>query len=422
MKQFIITLTLLLAIVFVGIVPKAYSQGQSQGTGAAITVNLDLANLDTASLQSVSEFITRVAKNKQAAIGAAIQDSLKREGKSLSKLPFKIEEVYHYSFRSKRLNSMAVGYENYFKVSDFDRFVDEYLDQKDEKSELVFFANGKPFPSVKLFLYDVSNGTISFMVSRADTLTQKFMQSFVSKFMYRIPNPVVGFGYYDKQTGQWEEVVRKEIRYLDLLKPYTLGLVVVWFIFLLVFFYTLGKNTNLLKGNADPESPYSLSLAQFAFWTVVIFTSYFYLWIIDFKLSGIPQTTLVLLGITAATTASSRSIDMKEGNKNCKKTTGRFFNDLLIDGDSGYSVHRSQLLLVTIMFGGFYLFEVIKRQTLPDFDNSLLWLIGISSGTFVGIKSVEGLKAGGTPTAPQTTGPTNPIPPNIIDTTTPKTS
>lgn len=361
------------------------------------SLKINVSNPDSSTLQILTALMHKIPTNKGSAnfeINYTGIDSVKSKLQAQDSIDFvKIDDVYHYAFFKKRKNEMALGFENYFVINDFKSFKKNYLDNySSDKRNLVFFGNGTPYPNHKLFLYDGKASTISFMIARSDSMTQSFAHSFISKFIFKIKDPSVGFGYYDTATQKWIEIASKEIKQFYVLKPYTLVFVGIWFVFLLLVFYRLGKKTNLLKTGIREDSSYSLSLTQFAFWTVIIFTSYFYLWMVNFELAKIPSSSLVLLGITTATTASSRTIDLKMRNKKGKKASNHFIQDLLTEGEIGYSVHRCQLVLVTLMFGLFYMVSVIRLQELPIFDESLLWLIGISSGTFVGIKSVESLK------------------------------
>jgi len=328
-----------------------------------------------------------------------------------------IEKVFHISFFKQQGGSAAVGFENYFKIKDFKNFKKNYLDQSSsDKGKLVLFVNGNPFPGVKLRLFDESKGTISFLWMRDDSLTKVFSQSFISKCNFRINNAILGFGYFDQQSKKWIQAGKQTIKILYVIKRYAITMVLVWSLLLIFCIYYFGRNTNLLKVGIDTTSPFSLALSQFAFWTIIIFTSYFYLWIVSFELVAIPDSTLALLGITAMTTAGSRVVDIRKAAIPGRKSQG-FITDLLSEDEAGISIHRCQLFLITLLFGGIYLFDVLRTQSLPDFNNSMLWLIGISSGTFIGIKSVEGMTPTPPAASPATDSQDNPTPSADSDTT-----
>lgn len=65
-----------------------------------------------------------------------------------------------------------------------------------------------------------------------------------------------------------------------------------------------------------------------------------------------------------------------------------FLNDILSDS-SGYSFHRFQIFAWTIVLGIMFLSSVYNNLTMPEFSTTLLGLMGISSGTYIGFKFPE---------------------------------
>lgn len=65
-----------------------------------------------------------------------------------------------------------------------------------------------------------------------------------------------------------------------------------------------------------------------------------------------------------------------------------FLRDLLSDG-SGYSFHRFQIFAWTIILGVIFVSSVWNGLTMPEFSATLLGLMGISSGTYIGFKFPE---------------------------------
>jgi hypothetical protein len=65
-----------------------------------------------------------------------------------------------------------------------------------------------------------------------------------------------------------------------------------------------------------------------------------------------------------------------------------FISDILSDG-SGYSFHRFQIFAWTIVLGIIFMSSVYNRLTMPEFSATLLGLMGISSGTYIGFKFPE---------------------------------
>jgi hypothetical protein len=66
--------------------------------------------------------------------------------------------------------------------------------------------------------------------------------------------------------------------------------------------------------------------------------------------------------------------------------------DLLSDGDASagesrvITFHRFQIVVWTLILGIVFVSEVLTKLAMPVFDTTLLTLIGISSGTYLGFK------------------------------------
>jgi hypothetical protein len=65
-----------------------------------------------------------------------------------------------------------------------------------------------------------------------------------------------------------------------------------------------------------------------------------------------------------------------------------FLRDILADS-SGYSFHRFQIFAWTIVLGIIFISSVYNNLTMPEFSATLLGLMGISSGTYIGFKFPE---------------------------------
>jgi chaperonin cofactor prefoldin len=65
-----------------------------------------------------------------------------------------------------------------------------------------------------------------------------------------------------------------------------------------------------------------------------------------------------------------------------------FLRDVLSDA-SGYSFHRFQIFAWTLVLGVIFISSVYNELTMPEFSATLLGLMGISSGTYIGFKFPE---------------------------------
>lgn len=65
-----------------------------------------------------------------------------------------------------------------------------------------------------------------------------------------------------------------------------------------------------------------------------------------------------------------------------------FLRDILSDS-SGYSFHRFQIFAWTIVLGIIFISSVYNNLTMPEFSTTLLGLMGLSAGTYIGFKFPE---------------------------------
>jgi hypothetical protein len=140
------------------------------------------------------------------------------------------------------------------------------------------------------------------------------------------------------------------------------------------------------------QNPFSLSISQLAFWTFLIFAAYLIIYGITGDYTNVltPQS-LVLLGINSVTAFGNSLID-GQGDERKKKGSQRvsegFFLDILSD-INGVNFHRFQTFIWTAAIGLFFIWEVAKNLAMPEFDETLLTLQGISSATYLGLRGQE---------------------------------
>jgi hypothetical protein len=203
-------------------------------------------------------------------------------------------------------------------------------------------------------------------------------------------------------------------------------------------------------GEAKPTCSFSLARCQMAWWFFIVVGAYLYIWLVTGDRDSLTPGVLILIGISAATGFSSMLVDNSKqdqrvalekerasltkrindiqdatasaGDKAEKQQKlGRlaeiekslaalppppgksegFFQDILRDED-GVSFHRFQMAVWTVVLGGVFIRTVWQNLSMPDFSSTLLGLMGISSGTYVGFKIPHQPKPG-TAAVPVTT-------------------
>ncbi len=216
----------------------------------------------------------------------------------------------------------------------------------------------------------------------------------------------------------------------------------------LVIFFDRRYGTLRDLSHANPQ-PYSWSRVQLAWWTVIILSSFIAIVWRDMQTDPPANTptlhysTLVLLGISAATTAVARMIDVGDMTNQAairhQELPGEnFLTDVLSD-QSGVSIHRLQAVIFNAVFGVWFIATVLYnlvtghdpcslypagsqlaqncKQIPLDYimpvisDNNLI-LLGLSSATYAALKTTENK------VPPVVNTPVNPNPANTTTTTT----
>jgi hypothetical protein len=214
------------------------------------------------------------------------------------------------------------------------------------------------------------------------------------------------------------------------------------------FFILLVIRGGLIRETAlpirdDGLPPVSLGRCQMAFWFFLVITAFFFLWLVTGRgdLDTINPTVLTLTGISAATALgaafitsntanpaaaanpSSKNLlgkirEMKEkeraakasgdqqAERDAREKLGTFKKELkdwrkihsnqwildLLSEENDMSkpqimsFHRFQIIVWTLVLGIVFCSEVLTKLAMPTFDATLLVLMGISSGTYLGFK------------------------------------
>jgi hypothetical protein len=181
--------------------------------------------------------------------------------------------------------------------------------------------------------------------------------------------------------------------------------VIFWLVFLafvIIIIYFDKKFDFLRDSSTAAKKPYSLSRVQLALWTLVILASMVSIVLYKGIIPTFNTSTLILLGISSATTATGRMIDLSDQSNQAKagkqnKNSEGFFLDLLSDSD-GVSIHRFQAVVFNLVFGIWFMCTVLYylihfpgdvSKIIPEISDNNLILLGLSSGTYAALKATE---------------------------------
>ena len=213
--------------------------------------------------------------------------------------------------------------------------------------------------------------------------------------------------------------------------------------------FLAGRYTDMLRDGpalGPIRQTYSLARAQMAWWFVLILLGYVFVWLITGDRDTIPASLLGLMGISAVTAVAAVAMDPGTGSravslrasidadiaaideslariaadvtadasspdliKILEKTRNQqqrarnalvaraasltavvpsrgWWRDLVTDDRGGVALDRVQILVWTVVLGLIFLWSVLLELTMPEFSGTLLALMGISSGTYIGFK------------------------------------
>ena len=171
------------------------------------------------------------------------------------------------------------------------------------------------------------------------------------------------------------------------------------------------------------KKPYSFARVQLAWWTVIVLASFITIMITKHAIPTFDSSTLVLLGISAATTGVARVIDQSaQSNPATSMALAQgqegqgIFLDILSDG-TGPNMHRFQTVVFNAVFGIWFIAAVLHNlpqcpqvhcndliscinctdvaqkaaynYIIPKICDNNLILLGLSAGTYAALKTTE---------------------------------
>jgi hypothetical protein len=200
---------------------------------------------------------------------------------------------------------------------------------------------------------------------------------------------------------------------------------------------------------AGVRRPYSLARSQMAWWFFLVFASYVFIWLVTGDRDTIPVSLLGMLGISAVTAIAAvaispaaeplarrrelydaeiasldrgiqqLAIDLGEAAMRTDVHAARFrtaleaklaalearrtdlaiaraeqsewtsagwWRDLVSDERGAVALDRLQVVVWSVVMGGIFVSSVMWELTMPEFSATMLALMGISAGTYIGFK------------------------------------
>jgi len=178
---------------------------------------------------------------------------------------------------------------------------------------------------------------------------------------------------------------------------------IILFVLAFVIYYCDKKYAMLRDTSTATPKPFSFARVQMAWWTVIVLSAFISILWVRHQIPTMLESTLILLGISTATTAAGKIIDVSDQlNPNITRQqdaspSASFFLDILSD-EKGVSIHRFQTVAFNMVFGFWFIAMVLKNinQTtvnvdmiIPDITQANLALLGLSSAAYAVLKTTE---------------------------------
>lgn len=292
--------------------------------------------------------------------------------------------------------------------------------------QVILFLNGMPLKKLYMDGIDPSSKEVKFRLKRTEESKDVWNKLLGNPMIYWARPVAVSVGLESglplPSNAKIDLVIIKRV---GLFFWEAMVIIIFWLL------YKYGKQSAALR-TFGADSPYSLAQVQMAAWFFLVISSYVFIWLVTGDMNNMPESVLILMGISIGTTLGARMIDQNKQNsvlskvpeelvdieakikeceslpddaeaqkrkqgleeqrtilKNKTEPKSQGFWDDIISDSYGTSLHRLQALVWTIVFGVIFCHKVYQNLAMPEFNSTLLALMGISSGTYLGFKVPE---------------------------------
>ena len=230
--------------------------------------------------------------------------------------------------------------------------------------------------------------------------------------------------------------------YLRMYYPRWVFVALAILIVLVVLFVIEARRGGLIH-DSDPPSPppgkmkpYSLALTQAAWWFFIVLGSFGFIYLITGDYNTISDQALILMGLGTGTALGAFMINatkrdgadaqlstlrpqeaqltadiaqtndpvtlaekraklvelrkqIAEAESGLSKPVSESFRKDLLTDVNGIALHRFQMVAWTFVLGLIFVIGVYRNLAMPEFSTTLLVLMGISAGTYLGFKIPE---------------------------------
>lgn len=233
---------------------------------------------------------------------------------------------------------------------------------------------------------DLESGTLTFILDRNEKNKEIWRQFLYDSLFdpyatFRVSAGIRG-GRPLLRTDGANMSLRLKKLYVDRWTKIWLALLLAVAIALLVY----ARRSDMLRDGPPVDGvrrPYSLARVQMAWWFFLLVIGYVFIWLVTGEHDSIAPSLLGLVGISAATALAAVAVTRPS---TVPLATKGFWRDLVTDDRGAVTLDRFQIVVWTLILGGIFLTSVVWELTMPEFSATMLALMGISSGTYIGFK------------------------------------
>ena len=280
----------------------------------------------------------------------------------------------------------------YAQLGDVIRVQTDLAVPDSDRTKYVLYINGVPFKGIVADKLALDNNGLLFEIKKMDADSSSWRAVYDWPYMTPLPSSIT-IGMQSAKAPLISGVHNFE---MELVRKCRAWLPISLIGIMLVIIVLLSIKTGMIRDDMKLINPFSLARTQLAFWTFIIMGSYILIWLMTGDTPSLTGSVTTLLAISAAGTAGAVIVDRGNPVPTAPKVTPpgvllkikEFFVDILTE-TQGVSMHRLQIVIFTAIIGGVFVQDVIHHLSMPQFDASTLWLMGISTAGYVGLKQTE---------------------------------
>lgn len=249
--------------------------------------------------------------------------------------------------------------------------------------ELILYINGRPFSNIVGELNREDKAVFFRLIMERDTTKPDPWKRLVSSAKSNESPVEFAVGV---ENGGSTKGMKADMKLFNLDK--NMGGVIYLAVLLILFIVSVAVLDSWLKQDVAGAAAYSYSKMQFLYWNVIVLGAYTYLFLQTWTLFPLSVSTLALITFSSVTTLAARLQDNAGSAASSKVVTSNQVYALFSDG-SGLSLPRLQSLFFNLIFGIYFVYIVFTKLSLVEFNYTQLAMIGISSGTYAALKTIE---------------------------------